>query len=416
MNIGLLTIGTEIVIGQIINTNAAWLGSELNNIGANINEVISIKDDIRIIKDSINNLFNNNDMIIVSGGLGPTSDDLTQQALIQLFNSKLVFSESTYNNIQKLFGNRGMPVSYLNREQAMVPDNCELIANNLGTAPGLVFKKDNKTLIALPGVPFEMKNMVSKFLIPYIKSNYKLNDIKQYIFIITGIAESHLAEKIYKWEEKLKNEGAELAYLPSLGIIKLRITFNNNTNNDDLIKQYYNDLKLLIPNNLVADSDLGLEVVCGNLLRKQNISLAIAESCTGGYISHLITSVSGSSNYYKGGLIAYSNEIKITKLNVLAESINTFGAVSSEVAEQMALGCKKYFNSDYALSITGIAGPTGGSELKPVGTVCIAIANQNEVISSKFIFGDDRGRNIIRASYAALNILRLDLLKAAKQS
>ncbi len=342
----------------------------------------------------------------MTGGLGPTNDDITKFTLCEYFDCQLIFDESTYQRIEKLFAQRGFKVTELNRQQAEVPYKCKVIPNNNGTASGMWFENNGKILISMPGVPFEMKSMITDFVIPKLKT---LNNevIYHKTIHIQGVGESFLADLIKDWENQLP-KNVKLAYLPQPGLIRLRLSVKGDNENllKALVLSEIEKLKKIIPDLIFGYDNDTLEEVVGKLLVANNKTVATAESCTGGYLSHLITFISGSSAYYKGSIIAYSNEVKMKILGVSSETLEKYGAVSKQTVTEMAIGVKNLSQTDYAIAVSGIAGPDGGSEDKPVGTIWIAVASDNGVIADKFLHGDDRGRNIRKAALSALAMLR----------
>lgn len=412
MNAELITIGDELLIGQTVDTNGSWIGEQLNLLGIKVTQISSIRDDREHIISSLNVALNRSDLVILTGGLGPTNDDITKTTLCEFFESQLVLNKQVLQKIETYFKSRGLKMLKVNSDQAMLPNNCETLRNDRGTACGMWFKKNGVDFISLPGVPYEMKGIFLEEILPKLKTQYLISNVVNKTIKTQGIGESFLAEIIKDWETELVSSGLKLAYLPSPGIVKLRITgFGNNEN--ELAKKidgFINQLKSLIPNYIFGYEKDRLEEVVGELLKSSGSSLSLAESCTGGNIAHLITAISGSSAYYKGSVVAYSNEIKEQLLNVSPNLIKNNGAVSKEVVEQMAIGVKNAFNTDYAIATSGIAGPSGGTKQKPVGTVWIAVANKEKVISKKFSLGNNRERNILISSLSALNMLRLMLL------
>ncbi|MAP01418.1 MAG: competence/damage-inducible protein A [Flavobacteriales bacterium] len=412
MNAELITIGDELLIGQTVDTNGSWIGEQLNLLGIKVTQISSIRDDREHIISSLNVALNRSDLVILTGGLGPTNDDITKTTLCEFFESQLVLNKQVLQKIETYFKSRGLKMLKVNSDQAMLPNNCETLRNDRGTACGMWFKKNGVDFISLPGVPYEMKGIFLEEILPKLKTQYLTSNVVNKTIKTQGIGESFLAEIIKDWETELVSSGLKLAYLPSPGIVKLRITgFGNNEN--ELAKKidgFINQLKSLIPNYIFGYEKDRLEEVVGELLKRSGSSLSLAESCTGGNIAHLITAISGSSAYYKGSVVAYSNEIKEQLLNVSPNLIKNNGAVSKEVVEQMAIGVKNAFNTDYAIATSGIAGPSGGTKQKPVGTVWIAVANKENVISKKFSLGNNRERNILISSLSALNMLRLMLL------
>ncbi|MCX6231665.1 MAG: competence/damage-inducible protein A [Bacteroidetes bacterium] len=411
MKAELISIGDELLIGQVVNTNASWMAEQLNLIGIDIVQITSIADKKQDIKASLDRAFQHSDLVMITGGLGPTNDDITKLTLCEYFNAKLQFNQDAYFFIEKLFAQRGWKtVTELNRQQAEVPDNCKIIPNHNGTAPGMWFEDKGKILISLPGVPFEMKAMVSNYIIPQLKEKSVIHIFHKTLHI-QGVGESFLAELIKDWENQLPVQ-IKLAYLPQPGLIRLRLTAKgkNKAELETSINAEIEKLQPLIPGFIFGYDDDLLEKVVGELLSKHKKTISTAESCTGGYLSHLITSIAGSSEYYKGSVIAYSNEVKMNLLQVKATTLEHYGAVSEATVKEMAMGIKNLLQTDYAISISGIAGPDGGSEEKPVGTIWIAVASDKAVIAEKFLLGDDRGRNIRKAALSALNMLRKQIL------
>jgi len=387
------------------------MAEQFNLNGIEIYQITSVHDDNEHIKNAIKQAEKNVDLIVLTGGLGPTKDDITKNALCEYFNTKLVLHEPTLINIQERFKNRNIDLNKLNRDQALVPESCTVLPNNAGTAPGMWFEKEDTIVVSLPGVPFEMKYFVENEILPRIRNNGKAKAIYHKTVQTQGLPESMLAEKIEEWENLLP-ENIKLAYLPNPMSVRLRLSAIGN--NLDSLKQSVGieieKLAQIIPDNIFGYDNETLAEVIGHLLKNSGKTLAVAESCTGGYISHLITSVPGSSVYYNGGVTAYSNSVKKKLLGVSETSLDKYGAVSKVVAKEMALGIKKALNSDYAIATTGIAGPGGGTEEKPVGTVWIAVAGETKTVVKKFVFGENRERNIIRSSQTALQMLRRIIL------
>ena len=412
----IITIGDELLIGQVIDTNSAWIAQELNHIGISIRQITSIADDNEQILTTLEEASPRADIVLITGGLGPTKDDITKNALCEYFNSTLEFNQEMYEQVEILFKNRGLKVTEVNRKQAEIPNNCIPIINKNGTAPGLWFEKNNIIFVSMPGVPYEMKAMMENEVLPKLKKVYQLPSIVHKTILTQGIGESYLSAMIREWEEKLPLN-IHLAYLPSPGIVRLRLSGYGEKKKviEESINIELDKLKSLIKDYIFGYDKDTLEEIIGNLLKDKKKNLAVAESCTGGYISHLITSVPGSSQYFKGAVIAYDNKIKINDLGVDANDIELYGAVSAQVVEQMALGIQKKYQSDFSISTSGIAGPSGGSIEKPVGTVFIAVAGKGRVISKKFLLGDHRQRNIQKASIAALNMLRKEILSATTE-
>jgi nicotinamide-nucleotide amidase len=352
-------------------------------------------------------------LVLITGGLGPTNDDITKNTLCEYFDSTLTVNTQVLEKITAYFSSRNLKMLQVNSDQALLPDNCEVLHNSRGTASGMWFEKNKVIFIALPGVPYEMKGIFLDAIVPKLKDKKLVSNVVNKTVKTQGIGESFLAEIIKDWEDEINRSGLKLAYLPSPGIVKLRISAFGGDEKilSQRIEYFIEQLKELIPDYIYGYEKDKIEEVVGNLLRKRKSTLSLAESCTGGNIAHMITGISGSSDYYKGSIVAYSNELKESFLNVDSNSIISHGAVSKQVVEQMALGANKQFNTDYSIASSGIAGPNGGSDEKPVGTVWIAVANKNRVISKKLTLGDNRERNILISSLSALNMLRLMLIK-----
>ena len=411
MNSIIISIGNELLSGQE-NTNASWIAKKLNINGVNVLKIYTIADDKNDIANTIGISFSEADIIIMTGGLGPTKDDITKSTLCQYFGCNIKFSETAYKNVEKIFKDRGLPVTHINKKQAEVPDVAKIIPNLRGTAPGLWFDKEEKTLVAMPGVPFEMKEMFENFIIPEIKAKYQLPKIISKTILTQGIGESFLADMIADWEKSIP-KSVKLAYLPSPGIVKLRLTGTDENNNqiEITIDNLIISLQQIISEYIFGYDNQKLEEIIGAMLIKKSATVCTAESCTGGYISHLITTCPGSSEYYKGSVISYSNEAKTDILNIDKSIIETHGAVSEEVVRAMAVNARLLLKTDYCIAITGIAGPAGGSATKPVGTVWIAIAFADNVLTKMFLFGENRMTNITKSANTSLNMLRKELLK-----
>ena len=405
----IITIGDELLIGQVIDTNSAWMAEQLNMAGIRVHQITSISDDHDHILRTLKEASKRAKLVLITGGLGPTKDDITKQALCDYFETSLVFSEDAYQNVVRLFGARGVSVSELNRLQAMVPASCKVIQNPNGTAPCMWFESEGCIYISMPGVPFEMKAIMEQEIVPRLLNNH--NKIIIHRTILTeGIGESSLAELIEPWEDALP-PFIKLAYLPQPGMVRLRLTAYGN-DRDQLqgaVNQAEKELYPFASKYIFGFDDDTMESVVGRLLRAKNLTLATAESCTGGNIAQLITSIAGSSEYFKGSVVAYSNEIEEQFLDVPHQVLSDYGAVSEETVLAMANGIKERFQADYAISVSGIAGPGGGTVEKPVGTTWIAVATPTGASARKFMFGEHRGRNIRRASIAALNMLRARL-------
>jgi len=406
----IISIGDELLVGQVVNTNATWIAQHLNEIGIPVKQISDIADDEEDIRQALDLAFSRSDVILMTGGLGPTRDDITKTTLCKYFNTHLVFHQPSLENIERLFPARGLKITDVNRRQAEVPANCTPLVNPQGTAPGMWFEKDKKILVSMPGVPFEMEALMEKYILPRLEIADNQMTVVHKTVITQGVGESFLAELIKDWELNLPAH-MKLAYLPQPGIVRLRLTAYGEDRNsltsevDDLIET----LKRLIPDQIIGYGNDTLEEVIGKLLKDRKMTISTAESCTGGYLGHLITSVPGSSEYYLGSVIAYSNRIKQEMLGVSEKSLQSYGAVSEQVVKEMADGARVKFNTDFAVATSGIAGPDGGTPEKPVGTVWIAVSSKKRTVAKKFMFGEHRGRNIRRSALAALNMLRVEI-------
>ncbi|MDD3878123.1 MAG: competence/damage-inducible protein A [Bacteroidales bacterium] len=411
MQAEIISIGYELLSGHE-NTNASWLANQLSANGINVRRICTVGDDKNDIISSLNSAFEYSEIVITTGGLGPTADDVTKKVLCKYFDCNLVFCKSAYDNIEKLFKARGLNVTHINKKQAEIPEKARAIPNISGTAPGLWFDIDGKVLLVMPGVPSEMKMMFESFILPELKLKFKIPKIISRTVLTQGIGESYLSEVISDWEKKIPPQ-IKLAYLPSPCIVKLRLTVieNDGESFEHIIENLIFELNEIIGEYIYGHDNQKMEEIIGSLLSEKNLTVSFAESCTGGYLSHLLTSNPGSSEYYKGSLIAYANDIKIKELHINSQLIEEFGAVSEEVAIEMASKIKDKFKTDFAVAVTGIAGPDGGTAKKPVGTVWIAVAGKNNVSAQKFLFGENRILNITKASITALNLLRKEIIK-----
>jgi nicotinamide-nucleotide amidase len=402
----IITIGDEILIGQTIDTNAAWLGKELNSRGVYIEQIISIRDDENSIHDAVSYGFKIADIVLMTGGLGPTQDDITKSSLCTYFDTELILSEDVLANVNKFVNKRGCGMNASNYSQAMVPQSCHVIQNNIGTAPIMEFRYEGKYLYSLPGVPFEMKAAMSDSVFSLIEDAFKLSPIFHKTIMTFGMAEAFLAEKLELWVSSLPDY-VKIAYLPSPKEIKIRMSIYDTTipGWENEIDTAIIKLKNEIPELIFSENDAPLELALKDLLLSNNLTLATAESCTGGLISSKITSLSGSSEVMKGGVVAYSNEIKEHVLNVSHDVLEANGAVSKEVVTEMSENVKNLFNTDCSIAVSGIAGPNGGTEDKPVGTTWIAVRFGNELVTKKYNFGSTREVNTLRATYSGMNML-----------
>ena len=413
MNAELLTIGNEILIGQITNTNAVWMAQQLNMIGVSIVHMSSVADERQAILKAFDDASKRADIVLITGGLGPTKDDITKKTFCDYFETELVIDQNVLKDVSGFFAKRNRELTELNRKQAEVPKGCMVIRNKNGTAPGMWMEKNNTIFVSMPGVPFEMQAMVTEDVIPEIKKRYKLPFIFHKTILTQGIGESFLAELISDWEDGLIDKEIGLAYLPSPGMVRLRLSSKGFDEIElrNRIETEVEKVRPLIDKYIYGYEEYGkdqpkLEEILGQLLMEKGLKLALAESCTGGYISHLITSVAGSSNYYNGCIVPYHNEFKHQLLKVDHLIFEKQGAVSKECVEAMVKETQHVFNADVAIAVSGIAGPGGGTSDKPVGTVWIAVAHGNKIVTKHFIFGDHRLRNIQMTANAAMNMLR----------
>ncbi|MHB1688850.1 MAG: competence/damage-inducible protein A [Ignavibacteriaceae bacterium] len=412
MNAHIITIGDEILIGQTLNTNAAYIGEQLTKIQVDVKKSSVVGDDEEEILKEFKSCLDANDVVIVTGGLGPTHDDITRTCIVKFFHTELVKSKEVLDDVKSFLKRRGRQISKINEDQALVPKIATVIRNELGTAPGIWIEKENKIFVAMPGVPFEMHKMMESFVIPNLKEKSANLDysIKMTTLQTTGIGESFLFEKLGDLNELLY--GAKLAFLPSQFGVKLRITVREESEElaNNKMSEIVQRIRSKAGRYIFSNEDEPLEEVVARLLKERGLTIAIAESCTGGYISNLLTNISGSSGYYERGIVSYSNASKVEILKVNEDTIAQFGAVSLEVARQMAEGIKSISGSDIGLSITGIMGPTGAGVNKPIGLVYIGICDDKVCTAKKFNFGDDRIRNKQRATQAALDTVRRYLL------
>ncbi len=412
MEADLITIGDEILIGQIVDTNSAWMARQLNDEGINIREIISISDQPGHILATLKESASHASIVLVTGGLGPTRDDRTKSALCTFFETQLVEDKDVLDHIIQLLAPRGIMINSLNREQALVPAAATVLHNELGTAPGLWFNHNGTIFVFMPGVPFEMKYLMEYEVLPKIRKLFNTKTIIHRTILTQGLPESMLAEKIAHWEDHLP-DCISLAYLPSPLNVRLRLSARGEDKEylQQLLEEKIKALVELIPDSIYGYGEETMAGSIGKILIAQKKSVGVAESCTGGYIGHLFTSNPGSSAYFKGGIVAYSNELKENLLGIDRSIISEKGAVSKEVVEAMAVAARRLLGTDYAVATSGIAGPDGGTPEKPVGTVWIAAAGPDSVVSKVYSFGNNRERNIIRSSQTALNMLRLELLK-----
>lgn len=411
----IITIGDEILIGQIVDTNSAWMGVELNKVGVKVKQITSISDDAAHIVTALDEAQKRADIILITGGLGPTKDDITKHTLSKYFNMPLRLDEETLAHVKLFFEKLNRPMIDVNIKQAEVPDGCTVIKNQNGTAPCMWFERNGKIIVSMPGVPFEMKYLMQDEIIPRIQERFKMPFIIHQTILTAGLGESFLAEQIADIENALPPY-IKLAYLPKLGLVRLRLSATG-TDEQALLTEVASFTQKIVERVekfVVLTDDVPFEKAILNLMGKHGLTLSLAESCTGGYISHLFTQHSGSSTVFQGGAVTYSNALKQSVLGVREQTLAAFGAVSEDTAKEMALGAVANFKTDYAIAVTGIAGPDGGTVEKPVGTVWIAVASKKEVNAKLYKFASQRLQNIERAAMAALMMLFVQLKQDLK--
>lgn len=402
----ILNIGDELLIGQIVNTNAVWIAQELNKRGVAIQRMTTVGDRETDIVAALTHAMQHQDIIIITGGLGPTKDDLTKDILTRFFDTRLVFHEEVFQLLDSFFKKRGKVLNEANKTQCYVPEACTVLMNYWGTAPGMLFEKDGKIIVSLPGVPLEMKELMNQYIFPLIESRYTLPPLIHRSFLTEGIPESELMTLLADWENNLP-ASVKLAYLPSAGQVTLRLsTLHADGNGPVLIQEQEEKLKAILGQEIIGYDGETLEQVIQRLFIEHKLTLSTAESCTGGYIAHKITSVPGSSAYFMGSVVSYHNQVKHEMLHVSNDTLQTAGAVSKETVIQMAENARKMLHTDYTIAVSGIAGPDGGTPEKPVGTVWVAWATPQGTLTKKYRFGNDRLTNIHRTYQAALGVLR----------
>jgi len=406
----IITIGDEILIGQTIDTNSAWMAKQLNALGIELVQSRSIHDHEESIIKALNSVDPSSQLILITGGLGPTKDDITKRVLSEYFGSKISRNQEVLEQIEAYFTSRGRQILESNRRQADLPEKATILPNPLGTASGMWFEKEGKVFVSMPGVPYEMKGLMSNEVLPLVKDKFALPWMYFRTVMTEGMGESFIAEIVQEWEASLSEKQISIAYLPSPGVVKIRLGIKGESKDAELLKakvdQEIKQLYQLIPTYIYGENDISMQDAIARKLKEHGKSLVTAESCTGGYLAHLLTSVPGSSDYFKGSIIAYANEVKVDQLLVSEKHLAEDGAVSESVVEDMAKGVRQQLGADIGIATSGVAGPDGGSEEKPVGTVWIAIAAEGGVYAKKYTFEKDRGRNIRRASLAALSLVR----------
>ena len=405
-----ISVGDELLIGQVINTNAAWLGEHLSEVGFQLDSIITIGDSEKAILDAFDACMDA-DLVLVTGGLGPTADDITKPTVCKFFDTELEFCQAAYDNLVSLFKRRGFQMSERNRGQAMLPKACQYIPNTYGTAPCMWLEKNGVAFVFMPGVPFEMKGIFTDELLPRIKERFQAIPYEKRVVMTTGIGESFLADKIKDWEDALP-EFLSLAYLPQYGMVRLRLSGRHEDARllHETLDREVAKLVALISEYIFAMQDQPIERTVFDLLKNKGMTFASAESCTGGNIAHVITLIPGSSEVFKGTAVTYATPMKTKVLGVTAEMIEKQGVISQEVVESMATGVRDLMEADFGVATTGVAGPSGGSEENPVGTVWIGVASAKGVVSKRFNFGKDRENVINRATIAAYEMLRQQII------
>lgn len=411
VNVEIITIGDELLIGQVLDTNSAWIAPELNKLGFDVRYKTTVGDVGQDISDAFERAFSRVSVILVTGGIGPTKDDITKKTLVQFFKTSLVFDKATLATIIEVVRGKNKVLNDLTRDQAYVPANGTVIQNKMGTAPVMWFEKDGKILVSMPGVPYEMKWVMTNEILPRLQTFFRDRGfIRHQTFWVKDYSEAMLAIHLETFENELP-AFVKLAYLPTSGLIHLRLTGKDSDEirlNETMDLQI-EKLKILLSGSIVSEEDDNPENILDRLLKRKGLTLSLAESCTGGKLASLFTAIPGCSQYFKGGVVSYSNETKQNILKVNSDDIEKYGAVSQTVVEQMALGARKIFNSDCAVAISGIAGPGGGTAEKPVGTVWIAVSYKDRLIAQKFLFSNSRESNILRSCNNGIRML-LDVI------
>jgi len=412
MNVHILTIGDELLIGQVIDTNSARMARFLQEIGGKVTGKTAVGDHHADIVKALKMATQSEDIVLVTGGLGPTKDDITKKALVEFYGTGFVFHEPTFDRITRIWQRLGRPVSDAVKDQCWMPQNAEILPNKMGSAPGMWFDENNKVVVSMPGVPFEMEYLMEHEVIPRLQKRFHSLPTAHRTLLTAGEGESTIAEYLKDFEEQLP-EPVKLAYLPAIGRVRLRLTVTHpdETFVQKILTEKFRQMENLLPPDLIAGyDDDTLEGVIGKILIEKKHTLSTAESCTGGYLAHLITAVPGSSAYYLGSVVSYANEVKMNQLGVRRATLESFGAVSGQTVLEMVAGANSLLKTDIAIATSGIAGPDGGTPEKPVGTAWIAVGDRERTVTKKLQLGKDRMRNIQYTGYFALNLLRLFLL------
>ena len=415
MKVAILTVGDELLIGQVVDTNSAWMARQLNTHGIRVVKVLTVSDTLPDIKQGLEEVLAVAEVVLMTGGLGPTKDDVTKKALAEFFGQGFRFDQPTYDRILKLFERWGRSSTPAHKEQCYMPEGADLLFNKMGTAPGMWFKENGQVLVSMPGVPYEMKYLMEHEVIPRLKKTFPVQPIVHRTILTVGEGESRIAARIEDIEANLP-EQVKLAFLPGLGQVRLRLTATGLEEDalNELVDAKKKEIEERLQEFIYGYDDDKLERVIGQMLADRGLTLCTAESCTGGYLAHQITSISGSSKYFMGSIIAYANQVKMRQLGVKPETLEQHGAVSEQTVIEMVKGALKLLQTDIAVSVSGIAGPTGGTPDKPVGTVWLAVGNQDVVKTQLLSIGKDRLKNIQYSSVKALDLVRTFLLEQEK--
>lgn len=412
IQIEIISIGDELLIGQTINTNASWMGEQLSLIGGNVVRCVVIQDDFDVMMQAFSEALERSDIILVTGGLGPTKDDITKTVLSELFDSEMVLHQDTLDQVTEFFESRNKVMLDVNREQAMIPQMAEVLYNAHGTAPGMWFEDSlGKILVSMPGVPYEMKYIMNEHVLPRLTADYKLKSLHYKTIQTQGIGESYIADRIIDLENEMRSSGVSLAYLPSPGGVRLRLSCEPTETLVASVDKYVESIVNQFPQYVFGMGQDKLESVLGQLLADKKLTVGTVESCTGGAIASTIASVPGASSYFEGSIVSYTADIKNKVVGVPGEIMEANGLVSEQVAAEMAINGKKKLNVDYCISVTGNAGPTTNENKEGVGVVWIAVAGNERVLTKRFMFENNRSRNIRRSVLTAMNLLRCELLK-----
>ena len=411
MQAEIIAIGDELLIGQTINTNAAWMGKELSMVGIPVKRCTVIADDKDAIKEAVDEAMKRSELVLMTGGLGPTKDDITKHTLCEYFETTLEINPIVLARVEQFFKDRGRQMLEVNTLQAALPKASTVLHNYHGTASGMMFEKDGSILISMPGVPYEMKGIMKDEVFPKLKERFQIKSIFHKTILLQGIGESFLADQIQEWEDKVRSYGLGLAYLPSVGMVKLRLTSSKGQSDEAVIDDFFQEIKSQFAKNYFGVEEETLSQVVGRILKAKKKTVGTVESCTGGSLANRLVSEAGASEYFQGSFLTYSNELKNKIVEVTQESLDAFGVVSEQVVLQMAANGRTKLGVDYCLSTSGVAGPDGGSEEKPVGTIWIGVAGPNFERAYKFQFGPHRERNIEMTVLTALNLLRCELLE-----